>query len=194
MTDWDEEPESGTALTPEEREGLIASHIALRSELNAIEQDNILSATVWAFSRKRDLMSEPFVRNLHKRMFNQVWRWAGAYRHTDKNIGIDHWRIETALHEALDNARYWIEHDSYPPDEIAIRFHHALVFIHPFPNGNGRWSRLIADLLAVQLGQPQFTWGRGSPSPADETRRAYVSALRLADNHDFGGLLAFARS
>jgi Fic-DOC domain mobile mystery protein B len=174
VTDWSEEPESGTTLTPEEREGLIPSHITLRSELNAYEQDNILTATVWAFSRKRDPMSEPFARNLHKRMFNKVWRWAGVYRHTNKNIGIDHWLIETRLREALDNARYWVEHTSFAPDELAIRFHHALVFIHPFPNGNGRWSRLMADLLLTGLGEPRFTWAGRSLLSADETQSVRV--------------------
>lgn len=194
MTDWSEESESGTTLTPEERDGLIPSHITLRSELNALEQDNILTATVWAFSRKRDPMSEAFARNLHKRMFNKVWRWAGAYRHTNKNIGIDHWQIEIRLREALDNARYWVEQSSYPSDELAIRFHHALVFIHPFSNGNGRWSRLMADLLLVRLGQARFTWAASGLASADDTRKAYVSALRVADNHEFDALLAFARS
>lgn len=195
MSDLYDEPDDATPLTPEEREGLIPAHVALRRELNELEQQNIVQANLWAFQRKRDLFAEPFARSLHRRMFDRVWRWAGAYRTTDKNIGVQHWAIQTRLAQALDNARYWVANTSFPPDEIAVRFHHALVFIHPFPNGNGRWSRLMADLLIVSLGGKRFTWGGGGAlRSADETRRAYVAALRAADNHDFAPLIAFARS
>lgn len=188
------EPQDATPLTPEEREGLIPSHVILRRELNELEQQNILEADTWAFSRKRNPVSEPFVRNMHRRMFGKVWRWAGVYRTSDKNIGVERWQIQPRLAEALDSARYWTEHTTFPPDEIAVRFHHALVFIHPFANGNGRWSRLMADLLVVRSGQPRFTWGRSALRAPDEVRRTYIEALKAADNRDFGPLLAFARS
>ena len=194
MSSLDEQPDDATPLTPEEREGLIPSHVTLRSELNELEQQNIIEADTWAFSRKRNPMSEAFVRSLHRRMFGKVWRWAGTYRTSNKNIGVDSWQVQARLAEALDGARYWAENKTYSPDEIAVRFHHALVFIHPFPNGNGRWSRLMADLLAVRLGQPRFTWGRSALRAPDETRRAYIDALKAADSHDFGPLLAFSRS
>ena len=195
MSDLYNEPDDATPLSPEERNGLIPAHVALRRELNELEQQNIIQANLWAFQRKRDLFSETFARSLHRRMFDQVWRWAGDYRTTDKNIGVPHWSIQTRLNQALDNASYCVEHHSYPSDEIAVRFHHALVFIHPFPNGNGRWSRLMADLLVVSLGGGRFTWGGGGAlRSADETRRAYVAALRAADNHDFTPLIGFARS
>jgi Fic-DOC domain mobile mystery protein B len=190
----DDQPDDATPLTPEEREGLIPSHVTLRRELNELEQQNILEADAWAFTRKRNPMSEAFVRGLHRRMFGRVWRWAGTYRTSNKNIGVERWQVQPRLAEALDNARYSVENKIYSPDEIAVRFHHALVFIHPFPNGNGRWSRLMADLLAVRLGQPRFTWGRSALRAPDETRRAYIDALKAADNHDFGPLIAFARS
>jgi Fic-DOC domain mobile mystery protein B len=127
-------------------------------------------------------------------MLGRVWRWAGNYRTTNKNIGVDRDQILHRLYEALDNVRYWTEHKTFPPDEIAMRLHHALVFIHPFPNGNGRWSRLMADILVVRLSQPRFTWGRSSLRAADETRHIYIEALKAANNHDFTALIAFARS
>ncbi len=189
------EPNDATPLTPEETDGLIPSHVALRGELNELEQHNILAASVWAFGRRRDPFSEGFALGLHKRMFDQVWRWAGQFRTSDKNIGVDHRTIHVRLRQALDDARYWVAHNTYSNDEIAVRFHHALVFIHPFPNGNGRWSRLMADLLIVLLGGKRFSWGGGGTlRSADETRFAYVAALRAADNHDFAPLNAFARS
>ena len=188
------EPDDATPLTPEEREGLIPSHVTLHRELNELEQQNILEADAWVFSRKRDPTSEAFVRNLHRRMFGDVWRWAGTYRTSNKNIGVERDQIQLRLYEALDNIRYWIEHETFPADEIAVRFHHALVFIHPFLNGNGRWSRLMADIVAVQLGRPRFTWGSSHLRAADEVRKIYIEALKSADDHDFAGLIAFARS
>lgn len=194
MSALDQEPDDATPLTPEERDGLIATHIALRHELNELERQNILAANAWAFSRRRDPVAEAFGRNLHRRMFGHVWRWAGQYRDTNKNIGVPNWEVPVRLHEALEAARYWVEHQSFSPDETAVRFHHALVWIHPFPNGNGRWSRLMADLLVVALGHPRFTWGGGDLREADQVRRDYIAALRQADQHDFAALVAFARS
>jgi Fic-DOC domain mobile mystery protein B len=183
-----------TPLTPEEREGLIPSHVTLRSELNALEQQNILEADAWASSRRWNPVSEPFGRNLHRRMFRDVWRWAGIYRTSEKSIGVEWPLIQPRLYEALEQTRFWMEHKTFPPDEIAVRFHHALVLIHPFPNGNGRWSRLMADILVVKLGQKRFTWGGRALRAADETRHAYIAALKAADNHDLAALFAFARS
>jgi Fic-DOC domain mobile mystery protein B len=183
-----------TLLTPEEREGLIPSHVTLRSELNELEQQNILEADAWASSRRWDPVSEPFGRNLHRRMFSDVWRWAGIYRTSDKSIGVEWQLIQPRLYEALEQTRFWMGNKTFPPDEIAVRFHHALVFIHPFPNGNGRWSRLMADILVVKLERKRFTWGGRALRAADETRRAYIAALKAADNHDLAALFAFARS
>jgi len=189
-----DEAESATPLTPEEREGLIPSHITLRSELNELEQQNILEAATWASLRRRDPVGEPFGRHLHRRMFRDVWSWAGTYRTSDKNLGVKWPLIQRRIHEALEQTRYWIDNKTFPADEIAVRFHHALVFIHAFPNGNGRWSRLMADILIVKFGEKRFTWGGNVLGAADETRCAYVAALKAADNHDFAALFAFVRS
>lgn len=194
MNGLHDEVGSATLLTAEEREGIIPSHVTLRRELNELEQQNILAADAWVFGRKRNPVNEPFARSLHRRMFGDVWRWAGRYRASNKNIGVARDQIQPRLYETLDNVRYWIEHGAFPADEIAVRFHHALVFIHPFPNGNGRWSRLMADVLAVRREQPRFTWGGSSLRTADDTRRAYIEALKAADNHDLTLLIAFARS
>ena len=194
MTAPDDVPIHATPLTAEEREGLIPSHVTLHRELNELEQQNILEADTWVFARRHNPLRRAFLRSLHHRMFGKVWRWAGVYRSSNKNIGVDRKQIQIRLDEALDNVRYWIEHKTFPPDEIAVRFHHALVFIHPFPNGNGRWSRLMADILAIRLGQPRFSWGSSSLRAADKTRQAYIEALKAADNHDFTALSSFARS
>lgn len=189
-----EQDDASTPLTHEEREGLIPSYITLRSELNEAEQSNILEAAEWAFARKRDVLDERFLTNLHQRMFGRVWRWAGQFRTTDRNIGVDPYRIPVDLRQLLDDCRYWIEHDTYPTDEIAARFHHRLVFIHPFPNGNGRHARLATDLLLHNLGRPRFSWGQANLVDASETRQRYVAALRAADHHDIGPLLEFVRT
>lgn len=186
--------DANTPFTAEEREALIPSYITLRHELNEAEQINIGAALRWADARRRDILDRGFLSELHRRMFGDVWRWAGQYRATARNIGVEPHRIATDTQQAIDDARYWVEHATYPPDEIAVRFSHRLVAIHPFPNGNGRFSRLAGDLLARQLGQPPFTWGRVNLVSAGETRARYVEALRAADNHDIAPLLLFARS
>lgn len=191
---FDEDDEANTPLEAEEREQLIPSYITLRRELNEAEQINIADAAKWLASRKRDVLDEMFLRNLHTRMFGQVWKWAGDYRKTPRNIGVEAWRIPMDVAQAIDDAKFWVANGTYSPDEIAVRFSHRLVAIHPFPNGNGRFSRMVGDLLAQQLGQPRFSWGSANLVDPNETRQAYVAALRAADAHDFDALIAFARS
>jgi Fic-DOC domain mobile mystery protein B len=183
-----------TPLTSIERDGLIPTHVTLRSELNELEQQNIAEADRWAFSRQHKVLREPFLRNLHRRMFSRVWRWAGTYRTTERNLGIESYRIEPELRQIIDDAQYWVDHQSYPADESAVRFHHRLVAVHPFPNGNGRWSRFASDLLATQQGGPRFTWGSANLQNEGDVRKAYIDALRAADNHDLKPLITFARS
>lgn len=189
-----DDDEGNTPLTVEEREALIPSYITLRNELNEVEQLNITEAEQWAFNRARDVLSESFLKTLHRRMFSQVWRWAGEPRTSARNLGIEHWLISTELRQLIDDTRYWTQNNTYPPDEIAVRFHHRLVSIHPFPNGNGRHSRLAADLLITQLGEARFTWGRESLVEPGETRKRYIAALQAADGHVIEPLLEFARS
>ena len=186
--------DGGTELTEEEREGLIPSYITLRRELNEAEQANILDAEEWTFARKRNLLDEKLLKNLHKKMYGNVWRWAGDYRTSGKNIGIDAYRIPTELRQLLDDCHYWIENGTYEPDEVAAHFHHRLVSIHCYPNGNGRHARLAADVLLKSMGQERFSWGGKTLVDLSETRKRYITALREADGHDIGPLLEFVRS
>lgn len=196
MDDLFAQPEDGTPLTPEEREGLRQTWITTRADLNEAEQINIDEAMAWtAKLGHRELLVEEFVFELHKRMFGNVWTWAGSNRRTDKNIGVDPKETYIRLGGLLRDARYWVEERVHSPDEIAIRIHHGLVAIHPFPNGNGRHARLIADLLIARFGVEPFTWGgSGTLRDIGELRHQYIHALRRADEHDFAPLLEFARS
>lgn len=189
-----EKIDGSTPLTEEELEQLIPSYITLRHELNEAEQANILEAEDWAFSRKRDALSERFLDNLHKRMLGRVWQWAGELRQSNKTVGVDAYRIPTELRQLLNDCHYWLDNSTYEPDEIAARFHHRLVLIHPYPNGNGRHARLATDLLLVKLGRSRFSWGRIKLVDASKTRDIYIAALRAADNHDIGPLLEFVRT
>lgn len=191
---FEADDDANTPLDAEERDALIPSYITLRRELNEAEQVNIAAAMKWLRGRKREVLDEAFLRELHKRMFGRTWRWAGHYRTSARNIGVDAYRIGVDLAQAIDDARFWVTNETFPADEIAVRFSHRLVFIHPFPNGNGRFSRLVGDLLAKQLGRPVFSWGSQNLVDATTTRRAYVEALRAADGHDVALLIAFARS
>jgi len=187
-------PAGATPLDADELANLIPGHITTQGESNEWEQLNIVHGEQWARKQRKDILTEPFLRQLHQQMFGETWKWAGNFRKSDKNIGVDWLRIGVELRKLLDDVRYQVEHRSFPADEIAVRFHHRLLAIHPFPNGNGRHARLMADLLVQRLGQPRFTWGRRSLIDASETRQGYIAALQAADAHDITPLLVFAHS
>ena len=186
-----------TPLDPDEAAGLVPSHITTQADLNAWEQANILQAVRWvARQKKRDLLTEGFVRDLHRRMFDQTWKWAGTFRQSNKNIGVDWTKVAVKLRNLLDNTRFQIDHKVFEPDELVIRFHHQLVWVHAFPNGNGRHARLMADVLAQQLGRPRMTWGGADVELVSmgTVRDRYLKALREADQGQWSALIAFARS
>jgi Fic-DOC domain mobile mystery protein B len=187
-----------TPLEDDEKEGLLIPVIATRSELDEFEQLNIEQAVQWTLGRsfKPDtIFTEAFIRTVHKRMFADVWAWAGEYRNSNKNIGVDKWQIPTQLKCLLDDTRFWYENDTCAPDEIALRFKHRLVSIHCFPNGNGRHSRLMADIIIGNMyKQPVFTWGAAQRLSLNDTRAAYLRALKAADTGNYDLLIQFARS
>lgn len=189
--------EDNTPLSPEEQSDLIPD-LTSKEELNEWERQNILGAYTWALDprnlNRHDPFAEAYVRKLHLRMFDQTWKWAGTYRTTEKNIGIPHYRIREALAALLGDVRYWTEQQTFEPDELAVRFHHRLVWIHPFANGNGRHARLLADVIVRKQGRPVFSWGSADIVQAGDFRRSYIHALRAADKNDIQPLLAFARS
>lgn len=188
--------DGNTPLSQEELADLIPS-LATKEDLNEWERENILYAREWATKDRAsavDVVSDSYIRKLHEKMFDQTWKWAGQYRNTEKNIGVPFHEIREQLGGLVGDVRYWIENQTYSADEIAIRFHHRLVQIHPFPNGNGRHARLIADLLVMKLGQPSFTWGARDLVKAGEARAKYLEAIRAADDGDIKLLLIFAGS
>ncbi|MCF3649911.1 mobile mystery protein B [Synoicihabitans lomoniglobus] len=188
-----------TPVSPDEERWLIPSVVTL-AELNLLERENILAARRWLFSPRRklnpaNLLDHLLVRELHRRMFRRVWRWAGKIRDIDLNLGVPVPEITTRLTALLGDAQAWIDYTTFPADETCVRLHHGLVAIHPWRNGNGRHARLLADRLAVALDRPIFTWGGGSKLTASgETRSNYLTALKAADAGDFASLLAFSRS
>lgn len=185
-----------TPLDPEEVEGLIPSHIETRGELNEWEQANIADALAWLSRRRsRDtILSLALLRELHRRMFGKTWRWAGTFRTTGKTIGVQAGQIPEAVYNVLENVKEQVRQGDLPFDEIAMRFHHELVSIHPFANGNGRHAREMADLLLRELGRPPFTWGSADLDRAGKARSTYIAALRNADRGVFDALRAFVRS
>ncbi|MHB1340549.1 MAG: mobile mystery protein B [Coriobacteriia bacterium] len=197
-----EEADGATPLDEEDRAGLIPTWLATRGDLNTVEHANIGKALVWAESRGGPhslavLLSENLMKSLHRRMFDEVWKWAGEYRRHNTNIGADWPYISTQVRDLLADVAVQTQDRGrlcWPPDEIAVRFHHRLVLIHPFPNGNGRHARLAADLLVSALGEPAFSWGAEELSTPGSAREAYLAALRHADRtQDFAPLVSFAR-
>lgn len=189
-------PIGATPLDPNEIDGLLLTHITTKSELDRWEQDNINEALAWLEQRKsKDILNESFMKQLHKRMFGNVWKWAGKLRQTEKNIGVPWYQISLETKTLCDDVKYWIENKTFSDDEIAARFHHRLVSIHLFPNGNGRHARLMADILLENvLGKPPFTWGSRNLIDAGMDRQKYIESLVAADRGDYGQLLDFVRS
>ena len=187
-------PPGATPLDPDEAAGLIPGHIATMGQLNDWEAQNIVQAELWLRGRRRELLSMEFVRLLHKRMFSETWKWAGKFRNTEKNIGIDPAHISPRTRDFLEDIKVQLQCKSYPLDELAARFHHRLVSIHPFANGNGRHARLMADLLLEEHGAPRFSWGQNSSSDAETVRQQYMAALRAADGKDYQPLFNFVRT
>lgn len=187
-----------TPIDDDEKEGLLLPSIATRAELDEFEQQNIEDAVQWTLMRNfkpGEIFTERFVREVHKRMYGNIWRWAGLFRQTNKNIGVDKWQIGTELRNLLDDVSYWVDHVTFAPDEIAVRFKHRIVSIHCFPNGNGRHSRLMADIIIDKVfRKPVFNWGAGMIEDDGEERKTYLKALRAADTGEYGPLIAFARS
>lgn len=189
-------PEGATPLDPETLDGLLPN-LTTQGELNEFEARNILQGERWALRARgdnRDILLVTTLRRLHQRMFALTWRWAGQFRHIETNIGIPWMHIPMRLEQLCGNVRYQIEHQVFAWDELAARFHHELVFIHPFPNGNGRHARLAADLLLLRNGQARFTWGSQSLVEQSNVRQEYITALREADAGDYERLIRFVRT
>lgn len=189
-----EADDNSTPLTAEEKDGLKLKWITLRSELNEAEARNIAQAQIWLMSNKnKDVCSDTFLRELHKKMFGDVWKWAGTYRTSERNIGVVPYQIPIKLMQLFDDVKFWIENKTYSNREIAVRLHHKLVQIHPFPNGNGRISRLMADLVLEKLEGTKFYWGNTNLVNVSEVRSAYIAALRKADAGDYSALMEFTQ-
>ena len=184
-----------TPISEEEKAGLKIKSISTMGELNEFEQQNIEEAIEWTLRNAPDaktILSEAFINSVHKKMFQNVWSWAGSYRLTNKNIGVAYYKIRQEVRVLIDNCKYWVEKEIYPPDEIANRFKHRLVSIHLYPNGNGRHSRLMGDILIKALKGEPFTWG-SQTIDQNESRKKYIEALRVADNGDYTALIQFSR-
>jgi Fic-DOC domain mobile mystery protein B len=187
-------PDDATPLDPNELGGLKFKHITTREQLDELEQANIQSGLRWLARHRGDVLTDDFAVTLHKRLFGEVWEWAGTFRRTGKNIGIDPAHIAAELRMLMDNARYWADHNTYSASEAAIRLHHRLAQIHPFPNGNGRHARIMADAVLRRVYRVKpIDWAGGYDLQSmNERRVAYIAALKAADHEDFAPLIAFA--
>ena len=188
--------EGQTPLDGEEREGLKIPTINTQADLDQFEQLNVEKAVAWSLTAKvkaEEVLTEEFIKELHKRMFGEVWKWAGRFRQSNKNLGIEWTKISVELRSLIDDTKFWIEQETYPPTEIAIRFKYRIVSIHCFPNGNGRHSRLMADLIMQFIfSKEPFNWQRSNMVKADRIRTTYIQALQSADKGNIGPLVEFA--
>lgn len=187
-----------TPLGEEEKEGLKIKSITTQRELDEFEQLNIEKAVEWTIHSKlkpENILTEKFIKDLHKRMYGDVWKWACEFRRSEKNIGIPWIQIGIELKNLLDDTKYWIENKIYSPEEVAIRFKHRIVSIHCFPNGNGRHSRMMADIIIESIfGKEIFSWQQSNMVKANETRKEYINALKKADDGNVAPLIKFAKN
>jgi len=188
-----------TALSEEEMQGLKVPTITRREELDEFEQQNIEKALEWYLYRRKfkvdKILNEDFIYQVHIKMFGDVWNWAGQTRCSEKNIGVPWIQIPIQLRQLLEDCKFWVANKTYSDEEISIRFKHRLVAIHIFPNGNGRHSRLMGDIMMKQVfTKPIFTWGQLNLANKSVVRDNYIKALRKADIGDFKDLIAFAQS
>ena len=189
-----EYPEGATPLDTDELTGLKYPHVETRAELDQLEQQNIQQGYNWLDRQRKhkDFLTEYFILDLHKQLFGSVWTWAGSFRHTNKNIGVDHSNIGVELRKLLDDAKYWVEHATYSREEFAARFHHRLVQIHPFPNGNGRHGRIMTDVILEKLmNMAPIVWDTNALNDDGEHRQKYIDALHAADKNDYQALINF---
>ena len=186
-------PDGATPLDPNELGGLKHKHITKQAELNQLEQANIESGLRWLSRQRGDVLTDNFATTLHSRLFGDVWDWAGTFRSTGKSVGIDPIHIPVELRTLLDDAKYWAENRTYSPSEAAVRFHHRLAKIHPFPNGNGRHARIMADAMLDRVyNEKPIDWAGGHDLQKMSGRRtAYIAALKAADQGDIGPLMEF---
>ena len=183
-----------TVLGEDDREGLIPSYVATRGELFEAEQRNISEALLGRAPSTAELLDDAYIHRLHRKMLGSVWSWAGRYRTLNTNLGVPFEQIPGAVRALMLDTRTWVDGNVYEPDEAAVMFHHRLVVIHPFANGNGRLGRIAADYLITSLGRERFTWGASSYASTGELRSAYLACLRTGDNGDLSDLMRFARS
>ena len=187
-----------TPIDEGEKKGLLIKTITTLGELDEHEQLNIEKAVQWILQRKLKsdkILTENFIKSIHKKMFDNVWTWAGKFRKSEKNIGVEWSKISVELRCLLDDTRYWIENKTYSPDEIAIRFKHRLVNIHCFPNGNGRHARIMADIIIESIfGKEVFSWHNSNLVKADIIRKKYINAIREGDKGNIHPLIEFARN
>lgn len=182
---------NSTPLTEEEKQQLKAKWITTRSELNELETKGLASAEIWLSKNKKDIYNEIFLKQLHKKMFGNIWKWAGTFRTTERNIGVAPYEIQPKLRMLFDDTKFWVDNNVYSKKEIAVRFHHRLVQIHPFPNGNGRISRIMADLIMRSFGLKNLHWGKGNLTEISALRTKYIFALQEADRGNYTDLIDF---
>ncbi len=186
-----ETDDNSTSLTEEEKQDLKAKWITTRAELNKMETQGIVNAERWLIKNKKDFLNIDFIKLLHKKMFGEVWKWAGKFRTTERNIGVAPYQIQEKLKILFDDIEFWIENKTYPEKEIAVRLHHKLVQIHPFPNGNGRISRLMADLLMKKFNRSFSIWNSDLLLESATLRKLYIVALQEADKGNYSKLIEF---
>ena len=126
-----------------------------------------------------DLLNDYFLRDLHTQLYGDIWMWAGRWRQYEVNIGVAPEHIAVELRSAMGNIGYrWERAADWTPRELGVAVHAEAVRVHPFTDGNGRTTRLLADLVFIAAQDPaelQYDW--------NIDKRGYIEHLREFDRH-----------
>jgi Fic-DOC domain mobile mystery protein B len=187
--------DGSTPLDHDQIKGIRFAHLTTMGELDELEDENIQRGLEWLNHQKtKDYLSIEFLCKLHEKLFGEVWKWAGKFRTVEVNISkYRHHDVRPQLHNFFEDIKLWISGGKMSWDEISAEMHHRLVTIHPFPNGNGRTTRIFTEYVQKRNQQQVTSWGSTRKIDQKKRRDDYIKALRLADIGDFRALIDFMK-
>lgn len=185
--------DGSTPLDPDQIRGIKFSHLVNMGELDEVEDLNIQKGLEWLNRQKGDdYLSMEFLCKLHEKLFGDVWKWAGTFRKVEVNLSkIKYYDVGPQLKMFFEDAKLWIEGGRMSWDEISAEMHHRLIAIHPFPNGNGRTTRIYTEYVQKRNKQAVTSWKASLNHDPKERRRVYIKSLQQADKGDFRPLIEF---
>ncbi|WP_027477803.1 Fic/DOC family protein [Curvibacter gracilis] len=120
------------------------------------------------------------IKHWHRRWLGNVYEWAGQERSVNMGKGGFNFAAAAQIPRLLAGFEAEVLQRWTPCDHLsheglveAIAVSHVeLILIHPFREGNGRLSRLLADVMAVQAGRNPLDY-----SSWESHKAGYIAAI-----------------